>query len=428
MKYPSMRQRILTAIPTRVAVQSVVALIIIRLIYQPRYFNWLYVLFISIAYGTVSTLVIQLYLDKYAKSLGLSSPWQLRNLADAVKRAEVPTDPTTRNALPAYLERRMRAVEQQRKSSTFAYVLFGFMFVVAIALHNVFEMAVFGLVVVLSVYANSYRKKAASNIKLLQDRLREQNVEISDKVKKESIQWSRGMSRVRRSAWLIGAILLLLALGVVFSARERNAGKYVAPAIGGVSPTPDVQTTHLASSKYGFTIDFPGKPSENDYSYEPNCNEDPIPYTLYTSALNSNTQINDLYVYAWPIHDGDFAHMSQPALKSALVNFLDSDIVMYGATLVDKVYEKRLPSGGALAEEGQFAENVTGGTVTGYVRVFTIGNLRYDIVSQGISRDDFDQFADSFRYTSRGSVDSPPDNQNGTTDAVCLNESTLSVP
>lgn len=388
--------------PFSLLVSCASALLLIEVFIRPVHIHWVAVVLACLAYATGITIFTKLYLKKYALSLGLSKAEQLSGLNVALKTGVLPDDEELLNTMPAYLDRRMRFVSRQRKVLPSNIVIAGILCILGIAERSMLSAATFGLFTAIGTYSYFYGiKKYESRIAHLQTELEHRRIRATVEAVQKNEQWDRTLLRGRRIIWISSTVLILpLVVLVVWAADKQNEWSVTR------------QSHTFTSSTYNFTIDFPGEPSTSSHMLETTSGKELFPYTVYSSYINSGTQNYCVVVYPWPEQQNDFANMSSSDLKSSLIDFVNQDLRASNAKLVT-MNQKQIFSGNTLAEEAKFLRQAQdGSTITGYDRVFTIGNNEYDILAQNSGEAAFEHFADSFHYTESSSPanEEQPDN------------------
>lgn len=206
--------------------------------------------------------------------------------------------------------------------------------------------------------------------------------------------------------WIIGAVvsLLLIALAVS-STSSRNTNNHTPQRNSNTKKHSAQKSPAFTASKYNFKINFPSDPSVTDEKIEASKdNPVPIPYTSYNSSDNNDSQVYSIVAYNWPKQDVDFPGMSRSDLRKSLTGFVNSDMQEFSGTITN-IKDKYIFSGHTLAEEGQFSmPSYYGSASLGYIRVFTVGNFEYDIITTGTDKNAFENFADSFQSTGSGGI------------------------
>ena len=419
MKSQSFWRKILSSTPALVVFQSLVALLIVLLVIKPHHANWTNVAILCVFYGTVATFAVKAYTRKYTQSLGLTSQQQLGELAAAVKAAEVPKDPEIKRALPAYLENRLNSIEKQQKRQPFTAIGLGLFFLLCALERYIAGALLFGFMSAVSVYGYFELKKAESNITALQAKLGVEDAQppMSEAGKKK--QHELTTSRLKSSGWILGVIVLIGMIAAAASSSNKTDTNNIATNHSIKQEEPPVFT----SSEHRFTIEFPGKPETTHYTFHSGCNTTPLTATKYISAIveGNDTEIYAVDVFPWPKQDADFANMSESVLRSALYNFINVDLDAYDAKRTD-IGKEFSAYGTNLNEEVQFTMPVDGQTMTGYLRVFTIDNVEYDIFGRvpEVNKAAFDNFAGSFEFTGPDSDLRQEHGPNNTVNTACL--------
>lgn len=410
------------AAPVMIVTQSLVALLIILFIYRPHHINWVNTAVLSLFYGVMITISAKVYNEKYLQSLGLSHVGQLWALPGIVKRVEIPKDKELKIALPAYLERRIKLLDKQKNYLPYNTIVFGFMFLISISIHMWLYLVIFGFFLGLGFYLGYSYKKTRDKITDLQIKLGIQPSLSDDEIEKDDNGWKQNTTRVKSSGIILGIVILISVIFIIVSSAHTKSSNITGDQIAAnalKNSSSSQQPSVFTFSKYDFKIKLPNKPSATQYYYQPNCNEDTFPYTMYSSSNYNGTQVYTMYVMSWPEQDADFSDMSQSALKPALISFINSDLTGNNATL-KTITDEHTFSNGTLAEEAQFTESENGQKVNGYDRVFTIGNFEYDLFAQVSDKSTFDSFANSFQFTGPSDTNMPNDWSNKV-DSTCLN-------
>jgi len=184
------------------------------------------------------------------------------------------------------------------------------------------------------------------------------------------------------------------------------------------SDTASQQSSLFTSSQYDFKIQYPGKPTTTTFSFQSACDASPFSSTMYSDSIDSGDEVYTIYATSWPTHDVNFANLSQSALKSTLVTFVNQDMLTNTDKLIS-TQEVHIFSGKTLAIDAQFL--IPGKTPTyGFDRVFTIGNVQYDLFVQNAYQSDFDNFANSFQFTGTGKI-ATNTKASGKVNTACIN-------
>jgi hypothetical protein len=399
MKYQLTWRKLMSSLPGIAIFQSVTALSVFLFVLRPSHTNSTNVAIFCIFYGIVSAIVIKAYAARYAHSLGLKNHQQVYELASAVKSTRVPIQVEVKKALPAYLDKRLNSVQQQRKTLPYNFAIIGFLILLSALTRN--------LASILALQAKLGIKGA-------------QPLSEAEQEKQRKLLFSKAKSY----SWISGVVLLVVAIPFVAHSSNKADNK---------SGKNDIATYHaekLASppvftvSRYNFKVEFPGKPTATDYAFQSVCDANPLTYTLYTSTANNDTEVYTLYALPWPKHVADFDNMSEEALRSALQNFIRNDLQAYNATQdgvpVELSEYGTVPGKRTLVEEVKFTIPRNKSTTPGYLRVFTAGNTEYDLMGEvPEGKAAFENFANSFSYT--GHASGMADNAKGTVNLSCLN-------
>jgi hypothetical protein len=126
----------------------------------------------------VTTIAIRIYNEKYLQSLGLAKLEQLWLLADAVKTGTLPVDEQLQHALPAFLTKRIQAIQMARKKFSFNVAVFTLALLGSLIGRNwlfVGYCCVFLAVVIWSTHA---MKKTEANIMTLQAKLNALGIKV----------------------------------------------------------------------------------------------------------------------------------------------------------------------------------------------------------------------------------------------------------
>ncbi len=176
----------------------------------------------SLAYGAATTVTIKKYVRKNSSSLGLSRDDQLRELAQAVKRKEIPTNKEVRDALPAYLDRQRDFIERQRKFMPLNYVIFGFFFLGSLGSYNVADSVIFGLIILVTIYWDYSYKKRQKNIAALQEELKKRHIKMSGEAKQNNEAWKQAADRKSKFQWNATIFMfVVLAILIVWAAYKK---------------------------------------------------------------------------------------------------------------------------------------------------------------------------------------------------------------
>jgi hypothetical protein len=182
------------------------------------------------------------------------------------------------------------------------------------------------------------------------------------------------------------ALLVIISIGsLILQLKDLNTTPVV-------STGSNSSTTIDTASKSHFTITFPGSFTAQDLTKQVSGHD--VAYAAYVSPVDSS-QVYDLYAYNYPPQYFNYAKMpaSQlaPAVHTALLSTVDD---LHGKLV------KSSPTTYAsyTAEEGEFTSQTLTGSMTGYIRVFYVGNYQYSIVTIGVDQTNFDKFANSFKY------------------------------
>jgi hypothetical protein len=89
-----------------------------------RPFSWAFAAIIGVPAGLIMTAISLRQLKKSGKAIGLTDPAKQRTVQAALKTGKLPDDPQVRKALPAFLEKSLKATEKIRK--------YGMAFIVAV--------------------------------------------------------------------------------------------------------------------------------------------------------------------------------------------------------------------------------------------------------------------------------------------------------
>jgi len=411
-------QKIISYTPVAILIQSLSALFIAFFFFRPHRSDWTKAVIFCLFYGVISTVAIKAYVEKYIKSLGLSTKEQSLTLAAAFKKGEIPENPKLKAAMPTFLEKRLQYVERQRKWQPFTFFILSFFFLGSMLGRYWPGALLFGFMTGVSVYGYISLNRTEEKVSMLQVKLGVRKEPIVSEAKKK-LRQERLVSRLKSAAWLVGIVLaLVLVLPHLHSSNKNKDG---ANKLATQDSDKQAHPSPFTSSRYDFTIEVPGKPKPSDYSMQSACDSVPFTYTMFSSSVDNNSQVYTMYAIPWPKQDADFVNMSPTALTTALDNFLNEDLQANNATQAG--VKKTIPgTDPRLYEEIRFSIPGKGYTTTGYLRVFTEGNTEFDLMAQNTDEGAFENFANSFRYT--GPSVSMPANPNGTMNAACIHQVT----
>lgn len=141
------------------------------------------------------------------------------------------------------------------------------------------------------------------------------------------------------------------------------------------------------STDHGFRAVFPGFPQieRDSLSLEGYS----VPYAMYTASIDENADTRAVFVYDYT---GIIDDVSQISLEGALNGMVQNTP---GASLISSGQSSL---GGQEALEGYYTAPESGQILHSYARVATRGVKLYALWSAGLSKNEFDAFADSFRF------------------------------
>jgi hypothetical protein len=160
----------------------------------------------------------------------------------------------------------------------------------------------------------------------------------------------------------------------------------------------DAQATNgpvvFSEPKYKFQIKFPSQPATTDFTFQDNGHV--VPYTTYVSHSSDGSQDYNLYAYNWPAQYYNFSKQSTTDLAKSVSKAVDRYVLSRKGTVVNRQASTYL---GKPSEDAQFTSPTLSSPVKGYIRVFYIGNIEYDIITLNAQQSDFTNFANTFQYT-----------------------------
>jgi len=217
MKLTPAWRRFFASTPVILVLECLGALVFILVLIRPHPVNWTRLTEICIAWGIVVTIAGKAYAWKYARTLGLSHTRQLFALKESVKTTTLPADKEALHALPAYLQRNLKILEKQKKSSKFNIIFIGVMFLLSLITREIFGIVIFGFFTALSVYINYGPKNSEKRMLALQEKLKKHGIDSSSESKLGEQQWSQSVSYVKNAGWIIGTVLFMLLIVLVLN-------------------------------------------------------------------------------------------------------------------------------------------------------------------------------------------------------------------
>ena len=394
-----LRRKLFSFPPVQVVLFASLMYVVFQLGSRPRLILSWKIAGLYLLYGILVTIFVNLWLLKYARSLGLSNRAQLRMLGKAAKTGILPTDTAVLQAMPAYITRCRRIEERSRNGMRLMVVIIVVQLLFATLNHDtyslLFILLFFGFLLY-KMYRSS--KTLAHNIPLLQAELDKKGITLSSKAETMIDQWEQGMKRRRKYAWIVITILLLVAAAIVIASSFEES-----------RATPKMQ--QFTTSVDNFTILLPGKPSVGSKVIKDDSGNAMFTEREYESTVKTkhNSMMFGVIVDAWPDQQADFSSMAPSDLKSFLTGSLQEDLKASGAQKSALKEEHLFAGGKTLAEEATFTSQAAGRPYDGYFRIFSIGNTVYTILSFGASDQEFMVFANSFRFIGPSNTIMPED-------------------